>query len=70
MESGKLCLKDSSSVANASPFLMLSGRVITARPLLWEEGIAKEKLSIIFLSIIFLDTPERLCFYTPPFGEV
>ncbi len=32
-------------------------------------GPASIMEAIIFLQIIFLDTPERLCFYTPPFGE-
>ena len=33
-------------VANAYPFLMLMGQVVTAWLLLWEAGVAKEKLAL------------------------
>lgn len=32
-------------VANATPFLMLMGQVVTGWLLLWQAGVAKEKLN-------------------------
>ena len=34
-----------------------------------EMGSNHRRVAVVLPSIIFLDTPERLCFYTPPFGE-